>query len=154
MTHAYQPGMAQPPSVDAGRLWAGGAMTAVVAALIAVVGALLAHALPGIKVLMPMLTPDGWQQLTPTLYTLGAAIAGLVATTILHVLLLSAPQPMRFFGWLLALASAVAVIVPFLVPGNLRSHLFTAVLNLVIGIAIGSLLAGASRAARRGGRRR
>jgi hypothetical protein len=129
------------PTVNARTLWSGGAATALVAALVAVVGVVVARGLFHI----PVLAPKGkgtfgdastWQ------LALAAAVAALVATGLLHVLLLSTPQPLAFFGWIVALVTAVAVLVPFTANAQLSAKVATAVINLLIGIAIGSLVSG------------
>jgi hypothetical protein len=67
----------------------------------------------------------------------------------MHVLLLSTPRPMRFFTWLVTLATVVAMVAPFATSADLSARLFTAGLNLVLGVAIGSLVSGTARSATR-----
>ena len=139
----------QPPAVDGARLWTGGAATAVVAALLAVVGILVTRGLLGI----PVLAPKGegtWGDASTGWYAFGAAVAGLAATGVMHLLLLFTPRPMRFFGWIVALVTATAVLAPFTAHGSTASTVATAVLNLVLGIAVGSLVAGSGRSAAQG----
>ena len=147
MTAMYQPADPPPqPAVNAGRLWAGGAATAVVAALIAVVGILVGRGLFDVAVLAPK--GDGvWGDASTFWYALGAAVLSLVATGLMHLLLLFTPRPMLFFGWVMVLATVVAMLAPFVTDNDLGSRLFTAGLNLVLGVAIGSLVAGSARAA-------
>ena len=71
----------------------------------------------------------------------------MAATGLIHVLLLSTPKPMRFFAWVVGLATLVGVLAPFVTEGSLASRMCTAGLNLVLGVAIGSLVAGTARAA-------
>ena len=52
----------------------------------------------------------------------GAAIAALLATGLMHPLLLSTPRPGRFFGWIMTLATAAAVLAPFAVKGSRESR--------------------------------
>ena len=139
---------AQPPAVDAARLWTGGAATALVAALITVVGILLIRGLFGI----PVLAPKGagvWGDASTGWYAFGAALASLVATGLMHLLLLSTPRPMRFFGWIVTLVTAAAMLTPFTTGRSMASEVATATLNLLLGIAIGSLVAGSGRSATR-----
>ena len=70
----------------------------------------------------------------------GAAGAALIATGLLHLLLLTTPRPLVFFGWIIALATLVAVLFPFGTTAPLSQKFATATVNLFIGIAIGSLL--------------
>jgi len=75
-----------------------------------------------------------------------AALAALLATGLLHLLLVSTPRPFRFFTWIVALLTLVAVLAPFTTgaPGH---KVATAAINLVIGLAIGSLVPGVARSA-------
>ena len=146
MTGYNAPSESTRPTLNAGRLWAGGLATAAVAALIAIVGILLGRGLFDIDVLAPK--GEGvWGDADTGWYALGAAIAALVATGVVHVLSQTTPKPMRFFGWVVGLATVVAVLAPFLTDGSTGARLYTATLNLVLGIAIGSLVAGTARTA-------
>lgn len=133
-------------TVNAGRLWAGGLATAAVAALIAVVGILVARGLFDIEVLAPK-SAGVWGAADTGWYALGAALAALAATGLMHVLLLTTPRPMRFFGWVVALATVVAMLAPWATEEGLGPRMYTAGLNLVLGVAIGSLVAGTTRTA-------
>jgi Family of unknown function (DUF6069) len=147
MTSRYgsAPAPKQSP-LDAGRLWAGGAATALVAALIAVAGILVGRGLFGVNVLAPK-GAGVWGDADTLWYALGAAVMSLLATGLMHLLILFTPRPMRFFGWVLSLATLVAMAGPFVTEKDLGSRVFTAVLNLILGIAIGSLVAGSARSA-------
>ena len=147
MPAVYEPdARAQPPTVDAARLWTGGAATALVAALITVVGILLVRGLFGIPVLAPK-GAGAWGDASTGWYAFGAALAGLVATGLMHLFLLFTPRPMRFFGWIVALVTLAAVLAPFTTDQSTASKVATGLLNLVLGIAIGSLVAGSGRSA-------
>src|SRR5215831_17000897 len=74
-------------SIDARQLWSGGVATALVAALIAVAGILVCRWLFDIPILAPR--RDGaWGNASTAGYSLAAAAAALVATAIMHLLLL------------------------------------------------------------------
>jgi hypothetical protein len=129
--------------VDAARLWSGGLATAVVAALIALVGVLVARWLFNIPLLAPQ--KDGaYGDAHTTAVVLEAAVAALLATGLLNLLLLSTPRPLTFFGWIVGLATVLVVIVPFKTSAPVSAKAATAVVALVIGIAIGTLLSGAA----------
>ena len=129
------------PSVDAGRLWAGGIATAIVACLIGLVGVLVSRWLLGIPLLAP--SRDGaYGDVHTTGLLLGIAAAALVATLLLHLLLLSTPRPLAFFGWIIGLATVLAVVIPFSTTAPLDQKAATGVVVVVLGIAIGSLLSG------------
>jgi hypothetical protein len=144
---------AQPPAVDAARLWTGGAATALVAALIAVVGILLIRGLFGVPVLAPK-GAGAWGDASTGWYAFGAAAASLVATGLMHLLLMYAPRPMRFFGWVTALVTTAMMLTPFTTAESTASKVATALLNLFLGIAIGSLVAGSGRSATQSAARR
>lgn len=129
------------PHVDAARLWSGGVATAVVAGLVALVGVLVCRWLFGIPLLAPK--QDGaYGDAHTTALVLLAAAAALIATALVHLLMLGTPRPLTFFGWIVGLATVLAVLVPFSTTAPLTAKVATAVVDLVIGVAIGSLLSG------------
>lgn len=133
-------------TVAAGRLWAGGAATAVVAALIAIVGIVIARGVFNVAVLAP--EGEGtWGDADTAKYALFCAAAALVATGLMHLLLISTPRPQRFFGWIMGLATVAAAFAPWLANGSTSSKIATGVINLAVGIAIGTLVSGSARAA-------
>ncbi|GID30849.1 hypothetical protein C8E87_6877 [Paractinoplanes brasiliensis] len=134
------------PAVNAGKLWAGGAATAAVAALIAVAGILLGRGLFDVEVLAPK-GQGTWGDASTGWYALGAGVAALLATGLLHVLLLTTPRPMRFFGWVIALATVVGMLAPFVTDASTGARFYTSGLNFVLGVAIGSLVAGVGKSA-------
>jgi hypothetical protein len=91
--YAEDPGNIHPtPKVDAGRLWTGGLATAAVAALVALVGVLIARGLFDVPLLAP--TSEGTLGDASTAGLAGlAAGAALLATGLMHLLLLSTPRP-------------------------------------------------------------
>ena len=132
--------------VDAGALWAGGAAAALVAALVVVAGILICRGILDIAVLAPQ--GDGvWGDADTAKLAGGAALAALVATGVMHLLLLSTPRPGMFFGWIMTLATAVAVVAPFAVKASTESKFATAAINLVVGIAIGTLVSASAHSA-------
>src|SRR3984957_10967983 len=134
--------------VNAGRLWAGGAATAVVAALAVVAGVLITRGVLGIPVLAPK-TANNFGNSATAVYALLAAGAALLATALLHLLLLGTPRPFAFFAWITALADMIAAAAPFTQPAPLASKVFTAIINIVVGVAVISLLSGVGRSAAR-----
>ncbi|MCA2211472.1 DUF6069 family protein [Jidongwangia harbinensis] len=149
MTAMYQSATPPPRAVvNAGRLWAGGMATGAVAALIAIVGILVGRGLFGVAVLAPK-GAGVWGDARTGWYALGAAMLSLVATGLIHLLLLFTPRPMLFFGWVMTLATVTAMLAPFVTEENLGSRFFTAGLNFLLGVAIGSLVAGSAHAAMR-----
>ena len=133
--------------VDAARLWTGGLATA----LVAVVGVLIVRGLFDVPVLAP--TREGVLGGTSTArLAILAAVAALLATGLMHLLLVSTPRPFRFFTWIVSLLTVVAVLAPFMTDATRATQVATAAIGLVIGMAIGSLVSGAARSAIRLGR--
>lgn len=127
------------PVVNAGKLWAGGVATAVVAALIALVGLLIIRVLLQIPYLAPLDSGALGDANTTTL-CISAAVAALLATGLAHLLLVSTPSPMAYFGWIAGLVTAVAAVLPLTWTDPLQVRIATGVIHLVIGCAIISLV--------------
>lgn len=134
--------------VNAGRLWAGGVATAVVAALAVVAGVLITRGVLGIPVLAPK-AASSFGNSSTAVYAALAAGCALLATALLHVLLLETPHPLAFFAWITALADVIVAAAPFTQPAPLASKVFTAIINIVVGVAVISLLSGVGRSAAR-----
>jgi hypothetical protein len=134
------------PVVDAARLWSGGLATAVVAALIGLVGVLVARTVLRIAVYAP---PDAgaFGDSATVLLCTAAAAAALAATGLAHLLVLSTPRPFAHLGWIIGLLTAAATVAPFMTVAPLAVALAVAVVHLVIGLAIGSLVAGSAASA-------
>ena len=139
-------GPAGPARLNAGRLWAGGVATAIVAALVVVAGVYIARSILGIPVLAPR-AAGSLGSSTTAVYAAVAAAGALLATGLLHVLMLETPQPVTFFVWITGLADVIVVAAPFGQPAPLASKVFTAVINLVAGVAVISLLCGVAQGA-------
>lgn len=130
--------------VSVRRLWAGGGATALVAAGIGVVGVLLIRGLLGI----PILSAQG--QLVDqamAVVPITAALAALAATALLHLLLLTTPRPIAFFGAICGIVIAIMVLQVFIVGGTTRETAATSILYVAIGVGIISLLSGVARTA-------
>ena len=134
-------------SVDARSLWIGGVATALVAALVAVVGVLVVRGVLSIPVIAPANT-EGAIDYVGAVWVAGFAIlGGLLATAIAHVLLLYAPRPLAFLGWIIGLVALAFAIWPFTVAVKTDVRIANSVLYLVIGIAIGIQLTGTANQA-------
>jgi hypothetical protein len=120
---------------DAGRLWAGGGATAVVAALAALVGILIARGLAHVAILAPK-GAGTWGSASTTLYVVLSAVVALLATGLLHFLLVTTPRGTKFFQWIMGLLIVVAMVIPLSLVVNTDSKIATALLNLLIGLAI------------------
>ncbi|WP_018657062.1 DUF6069 family protein [Actinomadura flavalba] len=133
------PGDRPRPGVNAGRLWAGGAATALVAAFIGVVGVLVARGVLDIPVWLPA-GQDRVADGTALGVAVFGAIAAITATALLHLLMLTTPSPRQFFAWIVALATIVGVVWPFTTGVSLESQVAQAIIAGLTGLAIGTLL--------------
>ena len=136
-----QGGMPTPHRIhfDSGRYWAAAGATAIVAALVALVGILISRWTLGIPILAP--AADGAVGNAHTAeYVLMAVVVTGVAALLLYLLVLAAPQPRVFIGWIMGLATLAAVVFPFSTSAPLDQQVATAVVNFALGIAITSLL--------------
>lgn len=135
-------------SDQAGRFWAGGVATALVAALIAAAGYAIASGVLGIEVWVP--DADGvlgWSQ--DLFYGVGAAVVALVCAAVLYLLLLAVPRPLTYFRWIMGLIGVTVVAAPFATDVPLASQVTTAVVATVVVVAIATLLTGVSERLRR-----
>lgn len=120
---------------DARRLWAAGGATAIVAALAALVGILIARGIAHVAILAPQ--GDGaWGDASTTVYVILSAVAALVATALLHFLLVTTPHGTQFFGWIMGLLIVVSMVIPLSLGADIDSRVATALLNLLIGLAV------------------
>ncbi|WP_306368644.1 DUF6069 family protein [Nocardiopsis sp. CC223A] len=132
--------------VNAVRLWSGGLATAVVAALVVLVGTLIMRGVLGIPVLAP--EEAGYLGDAGTAaYAFMAGVAALAATALMHLLLVAAPRARAFFGWIIGLITAIAVVTPFTQGAEPASQVGTAAINLVAGVAIATLVSSVARTA-------
>ncbi len=147
-----EPGHSDRPPLNATRLWTGGLASALVAALIGLVGVLLVRALLRIALYAPREAGAFGDGDTVVLCVVAAG-AALAATGLVHLLLLTTPRPLSYFGWIVGLLTAVAVVLPVISAESLPTALAQSVIHLVIGLAIGSLVGGAAASSTGGGRR-
>jgi hypothetical protein len=141
---AQQGGAREAGPVDAGRLWAGGAAAALVAGLVAFVGVLISRGVFGIPVFGPAESGVVGDSGTVRLAVL-AAVAALLATGLMHLLLLTTPRPLAFFGWILGLVTLIVTLMPFLTDAPTAEKVATSAIALAIGITIMSLVSGVAR---------
>lgn len=137
------------PYVNAARLWSGGVATAVVAALIGIVGVLVVRAVFQISVLSPK-SAGAFGDYTTYVLCGSGALAALIATGLAHLLLLGAPRPLAYLGWIVGLLTAIATVWPFLGGGGpILVTVATAIIHLIMGLVILSLVTGAAASASR-----
>jgi Family of unknown function (DUF6069) len=126
--------------LDPRSLWTGGVATAVVAALVAVVGVLIVRGVFGLAIIAPGNADGTFDYVGAVWLALFAAIGGLLATGLAHLLLLLAPRPMAYFGWIVGLVTLAFVVWPYTTRVDLVTRFANSVLYLVIGIAVGTLV--------------
>lgn len=131
--------------VDPVRLWAGGAATMIVAAGVGFVGVLVIQAIfrvPGLhKVGAEVFALD---QIS---LAISAAIAALLATGVLHLLMVSTPRAHTFFAWIMSLFVLGLIVQELIGGGGWLQKILLSALYLVIAVAITSLLTGVGRTA-------
>jgi hypothetical protein len=127
-----------------GRLRAGALATSIVAALLVIVGILLMRGVLKVPVLAPSAS-GVWGNASTFTYAIAAFLFGVLATGLMFLLLRTTPTPFNYFGWIIGLITAVAVVMPFTLGSELSSKVATAVLNAVIGAAVGQLTVSAAR---------
>jgi hypothetical protein len=133
------PERATRPSLNSALYWSGVAATAVVAAVTAIVGVIIAEGILDRDLVPPLLNVlalDGHI----ARYACAAAVAAVLAGGLLHLLILAAPHPDAFFTWIAALVTLACALLPFTLTDNVGDALMTGVLNAAIGVSITSLL--------------
>jgi Family of unknown function (DUF6069) len=135
------------PGVDAGRLWAGGVATAVVAALAAVVGLLIARGVFHVTVVEPK-GEGAWGDASTAEYALASAAVALAATALMQLLSLAVPVPWQFFQWIMGLVTLIGVVLPLTLNVALGAKVATALINLALGIIITVLVSSVAASAR------
>ncbi|BCJ36221.1 hypothetical protein Athai_37240 [Actinocatenispora thailandica] len=134
------------PRVNAARLWTGGLVSALIAAGLAIVAYLVVHGIFN----LPMLgvrTDGGAVSASMAGYAVGAGVAALLATGVMHLLMLGTPRPFFYFGWIGGLCTVIAVLIPLVTTQHWDVKGATAAANLVLGIAITVLVQGTAHTA-------
>ncbi len=124
--------------VNVRALWAGGAASAVVAALVAVVGVIICEDLLHLQMTPPPLLPIG--RSLPVQYAVTSAALALAATGLAQVLAMTTPRPEAFFSWIVGLATVIGVALSLGSPGPWAGRFATALVDLIIGICILTLV--------------
>jgi O-antigen ligase len=135
-------------TLDAGRFWASAVAAAVVAALVAAAGLLIARGLFDVPVLTPR-SHGVWGDARTGTYVVGAAVVTVLAAALMHLLSLGVAEPRRFFRWIMALVTLIAVIMPLTLAVHTGSRIATAVINLAIGVVITAVVDSIAAATRR-----
>jgi Na+/proline symporter len=118
-----------------------------VAAIIALVGLLVVREIFDTPVVYP--PDDGPLGSQTTALMVYAAVAALLATALAHVLMLTTPRAMSFFGWIMGLVTVIVTLAPFITDASRESKIGSSLIYLVLGVVITSLISGVARTARR-----
>ena len=149
MTAAGRPEPARSKSaysveIDQIRYWVGGLLTAAIAALLGVVGLVVAHGIIHVPVLLGSGHP-----VNSVLYGLAVAGIAIGAAALFVGMLHVAPRPVAYYSWLAAMSTALATLLPFTTSAGLHSQIVFAATNLAVGVAIMVLIPMAAVNARR-----
>ena len=131
-----QPSRRQPRP---GPYWAGVAATAVVSALIGLLGALVARDIFDLDLRLPTWVLGGndvWR------FTILGGVSAIIAGALLELLFVATPTPTRFFSWIVGLLTAAAAILPFSQGGTTGEQGATAIIVILIGVSLLSILPG------------
>jgi uncharacterized membrane protein len=113
-----------------------------------VAGILIARGIFGVAVLAP--ERDGlWGNASTGVYALFAASAALAATGLRHILSVTTPAPTQFFGWIMAICTVIAMVLPLTLGADLGSRVATAAINLGLGVIVILLVSSSAANARR-----
>ena len=126
-------------TVETGRFWAGVAATALVAALVGVVGVIVLEQI--LRIDLVFRDPFGVGSAMGA-YIVGGVLSAVAAGALLQLLVLTTPRPRAFFGWIIGLATVVATLLPLTWTDDVASAIASGVVNLLIGVAVWSLLSG------------
>lgn len=136
---------AEHPAIDHLRLWIGGVATALVAALLTLVIWWVVRDVLDIPALRALDDTRRFADDEAVDDAIVVFVATLVATAVLDALLVLAPTPLRFFGWLLGLAAAVVALAPWTTDGETAPKLARSIGTVVVALTVWSLLTGAAR---------
>jgi hypothetical protein len=134
---AAEPAKPTGPKLDAGRYWAGAVATAVVCALVGVAASVLFDEVFEIGLVPP---PDVLGLGEDISWAGAGAVFALVSAGVLHLLLVVAPSPRMFFGWLIGLATVILAVLPFANTDDLLAAAMSALVWVILGLAVWSLL--------------
>jgi hypothetical protein len=127
-------------TLNPGRFVAGALATALVAALVGLVGVLVIEGIFDQTLVPPADVFSTGSHAAA--FAIDGAIFAILASGVLALLVVSTPRPKRFFGWIMLLAVVIITLLPFAWTSHLDRAVLSGVVNLVIGAATWSLLAG------------
>ncbi|MGB6041141.1 MAG: hypothetical protein WBG39_14950, partial [Gordonia sp. (in: high G+C Gram-positive bacteria)] len=82
-------------------------------------------------------------------FALAGFVTAIVAGAFWYLLQISTPAPDKFYGWVVGLLIAAAVLLPLLLSAQISSGIGTAIVHLVIGLPILTLIPTMGRSSHR-----
>ncbi|GAA1741050.1 hypothetical protein GCM10009809_40740 [Isoptericola hypogeus] len=120
---------------DVRRYWAGAVVTVVVCGLVGLAASVIFDQAFDVGLLGPF---GG----STAAWTLTGALFGLVSAAVLQLLVLVAPRPRMFFGWLVGVVTLILAVAPFTGDPEPIPALMTALVWILLGVATSSMLSG------------
>ena len=131
-SHRGAAGATDPAAGRQLRYWVGASITALIAALTALIGMVVARDLLHI----PLATGAGTPGLSTVSYGVGVVGIALLAAGLFDGMLQVAPRPAAYYGWLTAVITVLAGLLPFTLAMSLHAQLALALTNVAVGIMI------------------
>ncbi len=133
-TTEWTPATVTASRVDQSRYWVGAALTAVVTAIAGVIGMIIAHDI----VHVPVLFGSGATQIPvhTAAYGLFVAVIVFAAAALYNGLLHICPRPTTYYSWLIAMLTALTVLLPFTSTAALNSQIAFGAMNLMVGLIV------------------
>ncbi|MCA5894796.1 hypothetical protein LEP48_15760 [Isoptericola sp. NEAU-Y5] len=122
--------------LDVRRYWAGAVVTVVVCGLIGLAASVIFDQAFDVGLLDVV---GGSSSLA---WAMTGALFGLLAAVVLQVLVMVAPRPRMFFGWLVAVVTVILAVTPFTGNPDAVPAVVTALVWIVLGLATSSMLSG------------
>ncbi|WP_277211868.1 hypothetical protein [Isoptericola croceus] len=125
------------PRLDVGRYWAGAGATVLVCALLGFTASVIFSEVFDIGLIAP---PDMVAAGDDASWAGAGALFALLAAAVLHLLVVVAPRPRMFFGWLVGLTAVILAVLPFTGNPDPLPAVMTAIVWLILGVAVSSML--------------
>jgi hypothetical protein len=131
------------PKLDQVRYWVGAGITAVITALVSLVGLVIAQGILRVPV------DIGSNPVHAAAYGLCAAGIALLGAALFDGMLHIAPRPLTYYSWLAAIVTVLAGLLPFTGSAGLHSQIALSITNVCVGIIVTLLVPVAASNARR-----
>ncbi|MFV2143464.1 MULTISPECIES: hypothetical protein [Isoptericola] len=127
----------QRPQLDVGRYWAGAAATVLVCTLLGLAASVIFDEVFDIGLYAP---PDAIGAGNDASWAGAGAVFALLAAVVLHLLVVIAPRPRMFFGWLVGLTTVILAVLPFTGNPDPLPGAMTGLVWVILGLAVSSML--------------